>query len=430
MEEFKIEKPIIDKQKYNDVIKKYLNNINENNIPLSSLIEKTENPTYLYWSDLKYKDWIPTNYSPIDFWILTKFKRNTNYLESPIKSQNDTYFKYFETKKFKEILNRLTLKEIKENLDGYLKSSFIEESISSSEIEGAHTTRSKAKKIILGEEKPSTISDQMILNNFNAMHSLQDKYRNSALSLEVIKELHIILTFNDKSIEDNKKGAFRSNEDEIIIGDNLKNEYTYKAPNTGFLEKEIQNLIDFANREDYDINPIIKAIMIHFWFSYLHPFVDGNGRLARCLFYWFLLKNKLDIFAYYPLSSLIKRSRKQYDNAFLYTEQDDNDLNYFIDYNLRKIIEAKELFEKYFEEKEKEQQNIDKISFDNDLNSRQEQLLKDINLNRFFYITLTYYMNLFDISKPTGIKDLQDLAEKKLLVSKKVGKEVRYYKNR
>lgn len=430
MHEFKIEKPFIDSQRYSNVIARYINNIDENSTSLGKFIEKTENPTYLYWTELKYKDWIPNNYSQLDFWILTKFKRNINSIETPIKAQNGKYFRFYETQNFKKILNELVSKEIKDNLDNYLKSSFIEESISSSEIEGAHTTRRRAKKIILGDEKPVTNSDKMILNNFNAMHELQEKYRDSNLTLDIIKDLHRILTANDESIEENKKGVFRTDEDEIIIGDNLKNEYTYKTPNTDFLNTEIKNLINFANQDNYTISPIVKAIMIHFWFSYLHPFVDGNGRLARCLFYWFLLKNRLDIFAYYPISTLIKKSRKQYDNAFIYSEQDDNDLNYFIDYNLRKILEAKGAFEKYFKEKEEEQKNINKISFDNDLNFRQEQLLKDINLNKFSYITLTYYINLFNISKPTGIKDLQGLAEKNLVSSKKAGKEVRYYKNR
>jgi len=53
-------------------------------------------------------------------------------------------------------------------------------------------------------------------------------------------------------------------------------------------------LIEFANDENITtgfIHPVIKAILLHFWIGYLHPFCDGNGRTARALFYWYLLKN-------------------------------------------------------------------------------------------------------------------------------------------
>lgn len=167
--------------------------------------------------------------------------------------------------------------------------------------------------------------------------------------------------------------------------------------------------------------------MLHFWFAYLHPFVDGNGRLARCLFYWYLAKNDLGMFTFYPLSTVIKNSRNQYSKAYLYTEQDNYDLNYFIDYNLRKIAEAKKLFENYIIKKSMEEKNIDSIVLEKNLNIRQEQILKNINANKFSFITLKSYRNIFDISKPTAIKDLKELENKNILKTKKVGREIRYY---
>ena len=394
-----------------------------------NIINKTEDPIYLHWRDLKYKDWIPQNYSTIDFWTLIKVHRDINSKQLQIKTKNGEYFKYFETDKIKEILFKLSNNLIEKKSDNYLKSSLIEEAISSSELEGAHTTRRIAKKIILGEEKPSNISEQMILNNYNTIKTIQNNYKNIPLSKELIKELHILLTQDDSSIEDCKKGNFRADTDEIVVGDNGKNKYAYETPKISFVIEELDNLINFANQQDYTIHPIIKAIILHFWFAYLHPFVDGNGRLARCLFYWYLLKNNLDIFIYYPISTAIKKSVKQYSDSYILSEQDNNDITYFVDYNLRKILEAKDLFEKYFDKKEKEQQDIQNIALQNDLNKRQEQLLKDINLNKLSYITLTYYMNLFNITKPTAGNDLKDLENKSLLLSKKVGREVRYYKN-
>jgi Fic family protein len=84
--------------------------------------------------------------------------------------------------------------------------------------------------------------------------------------------------------------------------------------------------------------------LLHFWIGYLHPFADGNGRMARVLFYWYLLRKSYWGFAYLSLSRIIKNSWGQYRDAYIYTEQDDNDLTYFIDYNIRKIQQAKREF--------------------------------------------------------------------------------------
>ena len=71
--------------------------------------------------------------------------------------------------------------------------------------------------------------------------------------------------------------------------------------------------------------------------GYVHPFKDGNGRTARALFYWFLLKKGYALVKNISISRVILESRTQYDKAFLKTEKDDNDLNYFIAYSIKNI---------------------------------------------------------------------------------------------
>ncbi len=116
----------------------------------------------------------------------------------------------------------------------------------------------------------------------------------------------------------------------------------------------MEKLIQFSNDEPENatfIHPVIKAIIIHFWIGYLHPFTDGNGRLARLLFYWYLIKEGYWAFVYLPISKAIKLSPKQYSMAYIYSEQDDNDMTYFIDYNIKKIKLAVREFKKYLEKK-------------------------------------------------------------------------------
>ncbi|MDO5460629.1 MAG: Fic family protein, partial [Bacteroidales bacterium] len=81
----------------------------------------------------------------------------------------------------------------------------------------------------------------------------------------------------------------------------------------------------------------MRAIIIHFMIAYIHPFVDGNGRTARALFYWYMLRKGYWLTEFLSISRVIYRSKKGYEKAYLYTENDDNDIGYFIIYNLRTL---------------------------------------------------------------------------------------------
>ena len=78
------------------------------------------------------------------------------------------------------------------------------------------------------------------------------------------------------------------------------------------------------------MHPAIRAIILHFWLAYDHPFIDGNGRTARALFYWLMLRHGYWLFEFISISEIILKAPVQYGEAFLYTETDQNDLTYFI----------------------------------------------------------------------------------------------------
>ena len=81
-----------------------------------------------------------------------------------------------------------------------------------------------------------------------------------------------------------------------------KQKYIYHIPpKENFLKEQMVDFIKYANDEGDEgfMHPILKAILIHFWIGYLHPFYDGNGRIARALFYWYLLKKAIGLFSIY-----------------------------------------------------------------------------------------------------------------------------------
>lgn len=400
--------------------------------------------SYLHWEELRHKAWIPESLFPEKeaFWSLLRIKRVLEAKTTPIKDKSGTYFK-LNTKRYNEFLHEID-KELAGNFMGvthisdinkkhFVTRNMIEESIASSQLEGANTSRVVAKKMLLEGRKPNNHSEQMIVNNHKAMLKIeQESYKND-LSFELICELHSIIT--DKTIDESKRGALRETLDEH--GERLKvipwsNEVTYVAPDKEFVEAELPKLIAFANGKNESnaefIHPLIKAIMLHFWIGLLHPFEDGNGRLARTIFYWYMFKHGYWAFKYLSLSEKIKKSSKQYSMAYIYSEQDSHDLTYFVHYNIEKLKLAKKDFQEYIEKKVKENRSVTHFKQDRyGLNDRQIKLLHYLNQETESRTNIAAYQQSHAVAKATAISDLKELTEKQFLARTKRGRNTFYY---
>ena len=119
------------------------------------------------------------------------------------------------------------------------------------------------------------------------MNYVRDELVDEKLSREVLIYLQSLLT-NDTLENDDEVGRFRRDEDEIVIQDTM---IYHTPPSESILNRELDALISYANDEEVGFtHPFIKAVILHFWIGFLHPFCDGNGRTARAIFYWYLLK--------------------------------------------------------------------------------------------------------------------------------------------
>ena len=148
-------------------------------------------------------------------------------------------------------------------------------------------------------------------------------------------------------------------------------------PSFSEIPKSIDWLINFANNDNrsFFIHPIIKATIIHFFISYLHPFVDGNGRTARALFHWYMLKSGYWLVEYMSISRIIYKTKSSYENSFLFTEADENDMGYFINYNLTALDKAFEELKKYIAKKTAQQQDQNRLLKIGGINQRQAEIL-------------------------------------------------------
>jgi len=125
-----------------------------------------------------------------------------------------------------------------------------------------------------------------------------------------------------------------------------------------------------------------------------------------------VLKNDYFGFSYMPLSTAIKNSKIDYAKSYIYSEQDDLDITYFINYNLRKIKIAKEKFEKDVKEKFKKNHNSFKQLSHLNLNDRQIKLISYFLDNKDSFTNTKIHQNYYNISKKTSISDLKNLETK------------------
>ncbi|MDR0693764.1 MAG: Fic family protein [Prevotellaceae bacterium] len=335
---------------------------------------------YYYWDKVKYLAPDGT-FNGKMLWFAAKMHRRLNYRY--IKFGNYT-FCYTITDTILELLHELDMniggnlssESIipEQNKNQYLVSSIMEEAIASSQMEGASTTRKVAKEMLRKNEKPKNKGQQMIANNYQTIHYIKD-HAYDDFSIERLQEIHRLMT---KNTLDNpqEEGLLRTN-DNIMVVDGVTGSVAHVPPAFAELDRLLHDLETFFNKPGAPfIHPVIKGIIIHFLLAYIHPFSDGNGRTSRSLFYWYLIKQGYWMIEYLSVSRIIYKSKQQYEKAFLYTEYDENDLTYFILYNLRTMKNAFQELKKYLKRKTEETKNVSLVMQRQGIGLRESQVLK------------------------------------------------------
>ena len=181
------------------------------------------------------------------------------------------------------------------------------------------------------------------------------------------------------------------------------------------------------NQDHVFIHPIIKGIILHFLIGYIHPFVDGNGRTARAIFYWYLIRKGYWLIEYMSVSRIILKAKAKYARAYLYTEYDENDLTYFILYNIKCISVALEELKLYIQNKAEEKKQVLSLIKNTDFNERQIVLIKDILQDKTEYFIVKQVEQRFNVSNQTARNDLNNMVKKGILTPKATGKKVRFF---
>lgn len=394
---------------------------------------KAEPYLYLHWDKLRYKK-PPKGLTVKEWWLGIKTSRRALYKPIAHCDQAGRPFVYAKPAPVQRLLHELDIRigpglqsiDQDSELGQYnLINSLIEEAITSSQLEGASTTRQVAKEVLKQGKKPTDVSERMIVNNYLAIQFVLE-VKDEALTPEIVLKIHRMIT-EDTDVPVESVGKLRRSDDIFVSDPTGQTEY-YPPPSSE-LKERMDSLCEFANRQTKKefVHPIIRAIILHFLLAYDHPFADGNGRTARALFYWSLLRDGYEVMQYLPISRRLKAAPAQYGKAFLHTETDDSDMTYFIIHQLGVMRKALDDTRDYLKKKKAELAEVDARigggKLNNKLNNRQRALLGRAMYKPDAIFTVESHRHSHDVAYQTARVDLLELEQHGLLTKHKQGKE-------
>ncbi|MDC2824841.1 mobile mystery protein B [Rodentibacter pneumotropicus] len=222
-------------------------------------------------------------------------------------------------------------------------------------------------------------------------------------------------------------GALRSDKQgamQVVSGKIGKQKVHFEAPPAEKLKDEISLFLDWLNGEE-QIDPFIKSAVAHLWFLTLHPFEDGNGRIARAIADYLLAKAENNRLRFYSLSAQIQKVRSNYYEILENTQKGVSDITIWITWFIQNIIEAINTAQK----------TLDQVLLKNhywqkwrdwNLNDRQRKVLNRLLDGFEGNLTNKKYATLTKVSRDTALRDLTDLVNKQILQVKGGGRSIYY----
>lgn len=389
------------------------------------------NDSYDYWDAVKYKK-CPAGYTPAQLWTFVKASR--------LKNKMTVWKKYGVSLSLTNVMQKMChefdlcwggswesdTSMGTNNKEQYLVNSLMEEAIYSSQMEGAATTRKVAKEMLRKKMAPRDKSQQMIHNNYQTIQFIVE-HKDEPLSEALLLQVHRLMTEKTMQHPDDA-GRFRNNDD-VVVENGITHETVHTPPSYLEIPQFVEDLCAFFNDKDGQpfIHPIIRGIIIHFMISYVHPFSDGNGRTARAMFYWYMLRQGYWLTEHLSISRVIAKSKKSYEKAFLYTEADGMDMGYFVAYNLRILEQSFQQLQDYIQRKQDEKKAANIYLRLGDFNERQAQIIKLYADDPTTLLTIKDLEIKFGISPTTAKTDVIGLLQRNIISEIALNKVKRAY---
>jgi len=390
---------------------------------------------YLHWDKLRFFK-TPDRITLEEWWAAIKLARRSQYRFLPLLDTRGDWFRLA----MPDVLQR-QVSEIDRDLSGrvklpeeltnsdtrdrYIVSALIEEAITSSQLEGAATTSVVAREMLRSKRKPRDKGERMIYNNFAAMQFVRE-VQGRELTPDLVCDIHRRVTADTLDDEADAGRVRQANDIRVLDPVGL---LLHSPPDAAELGVRLQALCDFANEKtpNYYLHPAVRAAVLHLWLGYDHPFVDGNGRTARALFYWSMLHSGYWMCEFVSISHILRKAPAKYARAYLYTETDENDATYFVLYQLDVLQRGIVALHEYVRAKA---DTIHKTRLvlrqSQSFNHRQLALLGHALRNPSAKYTVSSHSTSHQVTRQTARVDLTELTEHGFLNATKVGKEMAY----
>ena len=390
---------------------------------------------YLHWDEMRRRT-PPNEFSHDEWWVSTALARSAVARPLPLIGTNGQPFTFANVDRVQELVHdvdrlasgQIMADDVVTNLRSskrYLVSSLVEEAIASSQLEGASTTRQVAKEMLQTGRPPRDQSERMIVNNYQAMELAHDA-SGEPLSEELLLNMHREVT--DGTLDDpNDAGRLQTpNEERIAIFWPQNDLLLHRPPPAEELPSRLTRLCEFAAGASTEgfIHPVVRAIIVHFWIGYDHPFVDGNGRTARALFYHAMLGSGYWLTRYLTISSILKKAPAKYTRSYLFAETDSNDITYFVIYQLEVIRRAIDALYEYLQRKVDETREIEAmLRGSSNLNHRQLAIVGDALRDPTEPFTVKAQQGRNGVTYESARSDLVALEQLGLFEKRRVGKK-------
>lgn len=220
---------------------------------------------------------------------------------------------------------------------------------------------------------------------------------------------------------------YRSGGMKVVSGNFGREKIHFEAPSAGRVPQEMEQFLNWLN-SDTSLDLVLKSIIAHFWFVTIHPFDDGNGRIARAILDMWLAKSDTSKIRFYSLSNQIFKEHKHYNRIIEETQKGTSDITKYVEWFLG-------CFERALIASEKNLEIIlDKAHFwdrhkSTNINERQRLVINylyDNHSKELGFLRTSTYAKLTKCSTDTALRDLQDLVAKVMLKAEDSGKKTNY----
>lgn len=206
---------------------------------------------------------------------------------------------------------------------------------------------------------------------------------------------------------------------QVVSGAIGKEKVHFQAPDSTILESEMRRFLDWFNA-NIELDLVLKAAVAHLWFITVHPFEDGNGRIARALTDMLLAQSDRSTQRFYSMSAQIRVERKNYYEILERTQKGNLDITDWIIWFLRCLINALKSTDSILS------RVLYKADFWNRhaktaLNDRQKKLLNKILDGFEGKLTSSKWAKISKCSKDAAIRDINDLIKKDILKKEEAG---------